>query len=250
MSLLRSFLLLAVAATSSVVPAGAGDPEAVWLTADDGVEVRGDLFAAEGDDGSAPVVLLFHQAGSNRGEYGPIAPRLRDMGFTALAIDQRSGGKRWEHANLTVQKNGGESTTFLAALADLEAALEWAHDGRSPKSVVVWGSSYSASLVFLLAQKHSDRIDGILSFSPGEYLATRREEVRTAAREVSHPTLIVTPAGERERAEGIHDALASEDKQLVIPRQSRHGSSMLVSDRNAGAEDIWPGVEEFLKRFR
>ena len=36
--------------------------------------------------------------------------------------------------------------------------------------ILVWGSSYSAALVFLLAAEHQDEIKAILAFSPGEYL--------------------------------------------------------------------------------
>jgi hypothetical protein len=42
---------------------------------------------------SQPYILLSHQAGSNRAEYAPIAPRLVKPGFNCLAIDQRSGGE-------------------------------------------------------------------------------------------------------------------------------------------------------------
>jgi len=41
---------------------------------------------------AAPLILLFHQACSNRGEYATIAPMLVRLGFAALAVDQRSGG--------------------------------------------------------------------------------------------------------------------------------------------------------------
>ena len=59
----------------ATIPASAA-PAEVWLTAEDDVKVRGDLYAREGDEPKAgPIVLLFHQAGSNRGEYATIAPR-------------------------------------------------------------------------------------------------------------------------------------------------------------------------------
>ena len=72
----------------------AAAPSEVWLTAEDEVQIRGDVYLASDDDAKTrPVVLLFHQAGSNRGEYTTIAPRLNALGFHALAIDQRSGSR-------------------------------------------------------------------------------------------------------------------------------------------------------------
>jgi len=56
---------------------------------------------------------LFHQAGSNRGEYAMIGPMLAALGFNALAIDQRSGGNAWGRTNETV-KRLGKSTDALS----------------------------------------------------------------------------------------------------------------------------------------
>ena len=237
-----------IAAVAAGIPAVCGDPLALTLVAEDRVEIRGDLYALAGDeDRSAPVVLLFHQAGSNRGEYVDIAQRLNDNGFHALAIDQRSGGKRWGFDNETVTKLG-KSADYLTALPDLEAALKWKSDSGYKGKTLVWGSSYSAALVFLLAAEHR-QIDGILSFSPGEYLGSRNDEVRQAAKLVRQPVLVLTPQDERDRAAQVFDVIPSENKQLVIPERAVHGSSMLVPERNAGAEKIWPEVLAFLEQF-
>jgi dienelactone hydrolase len=243
--ILRAALVLGAA----VAPAIAAGPAAIWLKAEDGVAIRGDLYALEGDDSkSAPVILLFHQAGSNRGEYAEIAPRLNALGFHALAIDQRSGGERWGLENETVAKLG-ESTKYLAALPDLEAALKWKAESGYGGKTLVWGSSYSASLVLLLAAEHG-AVDGVLSFSPGEYLGTRTDEVREAAASVSQPVLVLAPANERDRAKPVFDAIPAEDKQFVVPEEAVHGSSMLVPGRNPGAERIWPAVQAFLEKFK
>jgi dienelactone hydrolase len=227
------------------VSALAASPEEIWLTAKDGVQIRGDLYPLDEESrGSAPTILLFHQAGSNRGEYASIAPRLNELGFNALAIDQRSGGDRWGYQNETVEKLG-ESTDYLDALPDLEAALEWAEEFGSTGKTLIWGSSYSSALVFLLAAGNGE-VDAILSFSPGEYLGSGQDEVRTAARKVTQPVLVLTPDDERGRAQPVVDAIAAKDKRFVVPDRAVHGSSMLVSDRNPGAAEVWVEVEKFL----
>lgn len=242
---LRSVGVLVLLAGSLALAEG---PEAVWLTAEDGVEIRGDLYTLAGDaEKKAPLVLLFHQAGASRHEYGTIAPRLNDLGFHALAVDQRSGGPRWGE-NATVEKLG-RSTDYLDALADLEAAWVWASGAGYSGQKLVWGSSYSSALVFLLAAEHPE-IDGVLSFSPGEYLGSRTDEVRKAARKVQQPVLVMTPEDERERAKTVFDVLPGDAKVFVIPEEAVHGSSMLVLGRNPGAEQIWPELVAFLEQFR
>ena len=226
----------------------AAAPQAVWLTAADDVAVRGDFYGLDNDEEkTAPVVLLFHQAGSNRGEYAQIAPRLNALGLHALAIDQRSGAQRWGVENETVGRLG-KSTAYIDALPDLEAALAWKAASGFKGRTIVWGSSYSAALVFLLTAKH-DTIDGVLSFSPGEYLGTRSDEVQRAAKQIAPPTLILAPTGEREQSEAVLEAIPGTQKKLIVPEQAVHGSSMLITSRNPGAAEIWPSVEAFLKQF-
>jgi len=222
-------------------------PRATTLTAADGVAVHADYYPAS--SAGAPIILLFHQARSNRGEYRSIAPRLVARGFAALALDQRSGDARWGLSNQTVD-GLGHSTGYLEALPDLEAALVWAQrQAGATGTVVVWGSSYSAALVFLLAARHPDEIDALLAFSPGEYLAPEGIVAEQAAR-LDLPVLILAPPSERARAGAIYQAVSSRDKKLEIPRQAVHGSSMLITERNAAAASIWPVVDAFLARLK
>src|SRR6516162_4757401 len=149
----------------SPVPGHTAD--AISFVASDRVQVFADYYSAGSK--AKPLILLFHQAGSNRGEYATIAPMLVMLGFNALAIDQRSGGNAWMRTNETV-RHLGKSTDYGEALLDLEAALGWAKSSGETGSILVWGSSYSAALVFLLAAEHRADIKALLAFSPGEYL--------------------------------------------------------------------------------
>jgi dienelactone hydrolase len=122
-------------------------PRRIVLKASDGVDAYAWHYAAA--DRARPAILLFHQAGSNHAEYETIAPRLATLGYHALALDQRSGGRMWGQANRTASESGKE-VDYRAALPDLEAALAWpATQGFSFRSIIR-GSSYSAALVFLL----------------------------------------------------------------------------------------------------
>jgi len=144
------------------------------------------------------LILLFHQAGSNRGEYATIGPMLATLGFNALAIDQRSGGNAWERSNDTI-KRLGKSTGYDEALPDLEAALQWAKSSGETGPIILWGSSYSAALVFLLAASHPREVNAILAFSPGEYLRGP-STVRKAAAQVSIPIFVTSAKDPKEIA--------------------------------------------------
>lgn len=222
-----------------------GAPKAVQLKAPDGVTVYGTYYPV-----AAPraLILLFHQAGSSSGEYADIAPRLQREGFAALAIDQRVGGNLYG-ANRTMAAFKGKAD-YLGALPDLEAALAWGKAKGMP--VVLWGSSYSASLVFLLANAADAKgsVKAVMAFSPGEYF-TDKKMVGAAAAKVTVPVFVTSANTMEEEAEAkaIVSATPSTDRQQYIPRTGIHGSSTLNSTKNpGGADENWTAVLAFLKR--
>jgi dienelactone hydrolase len=237
---------LIIAAGLGLVPAVPSASPEVVLTAADGVKVYAQPFRVA--DLDAPVILLFHQAGSGKSEYAPIGPRLVRMGYNALAVDLRSGGDMYQPPNETVAALG-RSEPYLAALPDMEAALAWAKHAH-PKSVVyVWGSSYSAALAFLFAAKHPRDIAALLAFSPGEYLDDK-SAVKKAARRVHVPVFVDSASDPQEiaAARSILAAVPGKVKQQYVPLHGVHGSSTLRADRNAaGAEENWTAVAAWLK---
>jgi dienelactone hydrolase len=207
----------------------------------DNVRVFGTLYETTKDK---PIILLFHQASSNRAEYAEIAPALVALGFNALAIDQRSGGSMFGTENQTNENFDG-TTTYLETFPDLEAALILA-TGQGYETILVWGSSYSSSLVFLLAAAHSE-VDGILSFSPGEYLGND-SMVKDAAAQVTVPVFVTSSKFEADDAKEIFDAVASEDKVQFVPEGfGQHGSSALLS---SDKDEYWVAIKAFLVRWQ
>src|SRR5690349_11148739 len=93
---IRFFFFAALA----MAPAYTHAADVVSFAANDSVQVFADYYSAGSK--AKPLILLFHQAGSNRGEYATIGPMLATLGFNALAIDQRSGGNAWGRTNETV----------------------------------------------------------------------------------------------------------------------------------------------------
>ena len=221
-----------------------GEAQPVQFEASDGVTVHGAWYPAKEP---AATILLFHQAGANKAEYATIAPMLAKAGYNALAIDQRSGGDMFGGTNETVAGIGGSAPDYEAALADMDAALAWARTKGEP--VIVWGSSYSAALAFLLAAQHPGEIAALLTFSPGEYLKDK-QAVRQAASKVSIPIFTMAADGkEANAAMAILSAVPRETNEPVVPQHGAHGSSTLIAAENPkGAEANRAGVMAFLKQ--
>jgi dienelactone hydrolase len=217
-----SLILLSLPALSL-----AGEP--LILHAADGVAVYGTLSRAQPHGRS--IALLFHQARANRHEYDSVVPALQKLGFDTLAIDQRSGGNLFGGDNETVAKLGA-SADYLAALPDLEAALAWARAQHYARIVAV-GSSYSSSLVIVLAAKQPPGLSAIASFSPGEYFDDKNL-IKRAAAKVTLPFYITTDPDEAGNvAEVLRDAHGANIVHYQ-PKVGVHGASTLVAARDPG----------------
>jgi len=231
-------------ANNAAVSVVHSDMEPVTLKASDGVTVYGRWYKAANPKA---LILLFHQAGSSKDEYATIAPRLAQAGYSALAIDQRSGDGLYGK-NETADALGRKAD-YLEARPDLQAALDWARTQKLP--IVLWGSSYSAALVFPLAAEHPDGIVAVLSFSPGEYF-DGDPPVGPAAAKLHIPVLIAsgTSKDETDEADPIFAALPkSAANVLLVPEHGVHGSSTLVAAKNPqGADANFAVVLGFLNR--
>jgi dienelactone hydrolase len=213
----------------------------VKLQARDGVSISALVYEAAQPKA---IILLFHQAGSSKAEYATIAPRLASAGYTALAIDQRSGGSLYG-PNETASRVD-KPMTYEEAKPDLVAALDWALPRHLP--IVLWGSSYSAALVFEVAAEHANQVSAIIAFSPGEYLDRSGAVARAAAR-VQVPIYVTSSsdADEIRAGRAILSASPARVKSQFVPKFGVHGSSTLIEARNPkGAAENWDHVLAFL----
>ena len=233
------------AGNSATENANSTAAETMTLKAADGVTVYGRLYQAAQP---RAVILLFHQAGSSKDEYATIGPRLVKAGYRALAVDQRAGGGLFGK-NETAAGLGREAN-YLEARPDLQAALDWAQTQHLP--IILWGSSYSSSLIFPLAADHPQGIVALLSFSPGEYFDSDKQMIRRAAAKVTVPVFIASANSKEERddADPVMASLPkSAQNERYVPEHGVHGSSTLIATRNpAGAEANWREVLVFLDR--
>jgi dienelactone hydrolase len=216
-----------------------------------GLEARADLYEPQAK--SPTLILLFHQAGWSRGEYRQIAPKLVELGYRVMAVDQRSGkgvnGVLNETAARAAKK--GLSRDYLHAYADLEAALAYAHDELHAKRIIAWGSSYSASLVLRLGAEHPGEVTAVVAFSPGEYFKQTKgpSYVRDLAKRVKQPLFITSAKQERAQVQPIFEASPSKKKILFTPAsKGQHGSRALW--KQWPDHDVyWAAIKGFLSEY-
>lgn len=196
----------------------------------DGVKITADLYMT--NKSNAPFIILYHQARYSRGEYREIAPKLNELGFNCMTIDQRSGNEVNGVVNQThleaVKMN--KATEYVDAIPDLEAAFSYVKNKINPDKIIIWGSSYSAALMFYMGSVHSKDIDGILAFSPGDYFKIDGKE--------------------HKQWKGIYDSVTTK-KYSFLPmiEEGRHGSKALWAD-NSNHKKYWNAVTNFLLKMQ
>ena len=218
----------------------------------DGLEITADLYVKHAE--SAPFIVLCHQAGWSRGEYREIAPKLNELGFNCMAIDQRSGKAVNGIDNETMKRAAADSkgTQFLDAEQDMVAALKYAKEKYAKGKLLLWGSSYSAALTLRVAGENGDLIDGALAFAPGEYFVRfnkPKDFIQSSAKKIKKPIFVTSAKNEYGNWKAIFDAVSADDKTKFLPEtRGQHGSRALwtkFSDNDA----YWEATKAFLKQF-
>jgi alpha-beta hydrolase superfamily lysophospholipase len=218
--------------------------------ASDSLEVRADLYMKH--DRKAPFIVLFHQAGWSRGEYAEIAPKLNDLGFNCMAVDQRSGGTVNGVDNITAKNASvaGVGTDFPDAMKDMLAAIEYAKENFSEGKFIMWGSSYSAALVLKLFGDDQSLADKALAFSPGEYFerfGKPSDWIGSSAKNIEKPVFITSAQSEKDVWWGIYQGIPAKDKANFVPSTTGNHGSRALWNQFSDSKDYWNAVEAFLQ---
>lgn len=218
----------------------------------DSVKVYGDIFV---QDNSSPIIILLHQAGTNsRAEYKNIIPQLHKRGFSTLAIDQRVGSSHfYGGTNRTAGELPINQYNYCEAYPDLVAALNYIGKSDLKRKVVLWGSSYSASLAIQLAKNNQDQVNGVLAFSPasGGPMEACKPEVYFETLKL--PLLLVRPFSEMQSktSQSQFDLAKLSGHETYVAQNGVHGSSLLDASRVEGSVvDNWKVVTDFLNQFK
>ena len=219
--------------------------EKVTFSAEDGLQITADLYEI---DPSKPYVLLFHQAGSSRGEYKQIANKFLKFGYNSLAVDLRSGGEENYIQNhtalLAVQQ--GYSCDYLSSTKDIEAAIKWVME-RNGKPVVLLGSSFSASLSLLIAKDNPD-VKAVIAFSPGEFF-TPELTIQSSIRDLGKPVFVASSHRESPYIDTLLAYVSEENKTTYAPGEGgEHGSKSLWKS-NPNNQEYWLALTMFFSKI-
>jgi len=219
----------------------------VTFQTSDGLEVSADLYMAKEE---YPYIILFHQAGSSRGEYNETATKLTKMRFNCLAVDLRVGDNSNYIRNETARKARklNKPAKYIDAQYDMLAAIDYAYS-LNHKNVVLFGSSYSASLSLVIGKDHPE-VDAIIAFSPGEYFGDdlrMESEMDTIAK----PVFIAVTENELPYVEQMIQNLPKDNVTLFQPSNSSgvHGSKALWDDSESKNE-YWLALLLFINSIQ
>lgn len=245
-----SFVLMLALVPFAVMAAGS---ETVTFKSEDGLLMTADIYTPY-RNGDAPVIVLFHQAGSSRGEYEEIAPWLNTLGYNCMAVDQRSGEISRGTENQTALRAAKEDrpSGYISALPDIKAALAYARRHYGKDGVIAWGSSYSAALVLQVAGGSPGMVDGVLAFSPGEYFERAGKSatwIEESARHITVPVFITSAHSEADDWADIFTAIEPGNKISFVPvTEGRHGSRALWN-KYPDSDAYRAAVQAFLEHY-
>jgi dienelactone hydrolase len=234
------------------VPVKIDMPQTITFSSTDGITITADTYMAYPD--SAPLILLCHRAGWSRGEYREIAPKLNLQGFNAIAIDQRSGKTKnnVDNATAAAAKAAGKQTAYIDARQDIQSAIDYVKAHYAKGTFILWGSSYSASLVLSVVNDNPGKIDACLAFSPGEYFSDQGLSdswTASEAAKITIPVFISSNNTEQSAVQPIFDRIPAKNKTYYCPSgASKHGSEALF-ESNEYSFWTWKAVNAFLLPF-
>jgi dienelactone hydrolase len=222
-----------------------GTKEKVSFPSKDGIEITADKYLVNEE---YPYILLFHQAGSSRGEFRDIAEKFLKLRYNCLAVDLRSGDNANFVNNETASRarGAGKSVNFLDATVDVSAAIDYAYDLNS-KEVILLGSSYSASLALLEGLNHP-KVQAIIAFSPGEYF---RKDLRMedSLKTCSKPLFVAVTEREQPYVKQMLTAFSEDDYSLFRPDTlGVHGARALWDD-NPTKDEYWLALLMFINNL-
>ncbi|HIO71488.1 MAG TPA: hypothetical protein EYN38_00110 [Flavobacteriales bacterium] len=217
----------------------------ITYASQDGIKITADLYEVSKEK---TYILLCHQAGYSRGEYRQTAIMLNRLGYNCLAIDQRSGDRVNGVINVTAKEATAKAlpTKYLDAQKDIMASINFL-DKFTTKPIILLGSSYSASLVLMIAAKHK-KIGAVISYSPGEYF--KGVKVALAIEKLNKPVYVTSSKAEAEDVAMLFGKVNPEFKTQFVPkREGDHGSKVLWQQYH-GQKEYWDSLKEFLKQLQ
>jgi len=192
-----------------------------------------------------PTVLLCHQAGFSRGEYINTAKKINALGFSCMAIDQRSGKEVNGIVNQTALDANSKKMNvgYTGAKQDLEAAIDYLYATNGNQPIILVGSSYSASLALWIGSENS-KVKAVAAFSPGEYL--KNLNLAETIKPLNIPTFVTSSQRETDPVEKLLRFVKPRYITHFKPKVKGIHGSRAVWDTTEGHETYWNAFKAFL----
>lgn len=220
--------------------------ETITFPSLDSLPITADLYKI---DDTADYMVLCHLAEASRGEYKETAQRLNALGFNCLAIDTRTGkgilGVPNETANAARKLN--KPVDFLSSEQDILAAIDYACRLSNERKVILFGSSFSASLALKTAAVNP-KVKAVVAFSPGEYFGEGLN-LKNAIENLDKPTFITSSKEEAPLVASLISTMNAMKLTHFVPKEEgAHGAiSLWPMIPNNG--EYWRALEAFLGQF-
>ena len=138
--------------------------------------------------------------------------------------------------------------SYVDARKDIDAAMNYVQK-YNKKPVILFGSSYSASLSLVIAQRN-DEVKAVIAFSPGEFF---RPEiiVKDAISGLSKPIFVSSSDIEYKYIEEMLSGVPDTNKHIYRPPEGKgvHGAKALWNS-NESSDECWLELMLFFKRIR
>jgi pimeloyl-ACP methyl ester carboxylesterase len=177
------------------------------------------------------------------------------MGYNCMAIDLRSGeavngirNDTWAYCDSL-----GLETKFTDAYYDVQAAVKYARTNFPAAKIILFGSSYSASLALKYAGDYTNSLAGVVAFSPAEYFSKfgwSRTVVQVSASRITCPVLIASSASEKDRWQAIYDAIPHQNKVSYVPAEGGIHGAKTLWNTFPESKGYWTALNAFLQKFR
>jgi len=209
----------------------------------DGLLITADYYEVKNSKG---FILLCHRSHCNRAEYRETAPKFNKLGYSCLAIDQRSGMKVFGASNETKDRAKAQKlpTGYLDAMPDVEAGIGYAYKLNKNRPIILLGSSYSAALSLLIAPEN-EKLRSLIVFSPDEHLKGVK-----LAEQISDIKIPVFATSAKKEIPGAKKVLRKIDQSLVTqfkPIEEGFHGSKIMWESVKGYEKVWDAMTAFLE---
>jgi pimeloyl-ACP methyl ester carboxylesterase len=175
----------------------------------------------------SPVVILLHDYGFDRRDWGIFIPDLVQQGYNVLAIDMRGHGKSTEGGRRLSGQYSPSVASYVvqSGYLDVQAALKWIKRRKDTdtKNISLVGVGLGADITYFCSGKFRKAIKASVVISPSVSAITEGRFTESTPRAV----LFCTSAGDANGSSMIAtESLANftdNPKKLVIYNSAAHG---------------------------